>query len=47
MWSWRGQVRSWCGRGTLVVRLRYARGEVLALGTLVAVEVCLWCGGGT
>ena len=29
------EVRSWCGRGTLVVRSRYARG---------AVEVRSWCG---
>ena len=32
------EVRSWCGRGTLVVRSRYARG---------AVEVRSWCGRGT
>ena len=32
------EVRSWCGRGTLEVRSRYARG---------AVEVRSWCGRGT
>ena len=32
------EVRSWCGRVTLVVRSRYARG---------AVEVRSWCGRGT
>ena len=32
------EVWSWCGRGTLVVRSRYARG---------AVEVRSWCGQGT
>ena len=32
------EVRSWCGRGTLVVRSRYARG---------AVEVRSCCGRGT
>ena len=32
------EVRSWCGRGTLEVRSRYACG---------AVEVSSWCGRGT
>ena len=32
------EVRSWCGRGTLEVRSRYACG---------AVEVPSWCGRGT
>ena len=42
------KVRSWCGRGTLVVRSRYACGAVersrYARGT---VEVHSWCASGS
>ena len=45
------EVRSWCGRGTLVVRSRYARGAVEVRSWYgrgaVTVEVRSWYGRGT
>ena len=43
------EVRSWCGRGTLVVRSRYARGavEVRSWYGPGTVEVRSWCASGS
>ena len=43
------EVRSWCGRGTLVVRSRYARGavEVRSWYGPSTVEARSWCAPGS